>query len=228
MDLFDIRVTGLDALMEALAQQRGVLLFGSHLGSFDALRVLKRLRGDLALRVVLDKRHNAAISEVLDALDPALAAGIIDAGGDGHQVALQIKQAADEGAMVAMLVDRAQPGEPALPADFLGAPAPMPTTPWLIAAALNLPVVLAFGLHRGGNRYELVFESFRDGVRVPRADRASALRGLIGEYVARLQHHTLDAPYNWFNFYDFWQEGARDAGLGDARLRRRDAVRRCG
>jgi len=228
MDLFDIRVTGLDNLLDALARERGVLLFGSHLGSFDALRVLKRLRGDLALRVVLDKRHNAAIGEVLDALDPALAAGIIDAGADGHQVALQIKQAADEGAMVAMLVDRAQPDEPALPADFLGKPAPFPTTPWLIAAALRVPVVLAYGLHRGGNRYELVFEAFRDTVEVPRADRAGALRGLIADYAARLQRHTLDAPYNWFNFYDFWQEGGRAATLGDAGLRRRDALRRGG
>ncbi|HEY0334646.1 MAG TPA: acyltransferase [Stenotrophomonas sp.] len=227
MDLFDIQVTGLESLTDALAQQRGVLLFGSHLGSFDALRVLKRLRGELALRVVLDKRHNAAISEVLDALDPALAAGIIDAGNDGHQVALQIKQAADEGAMVAMLVDRAQPQEPALPVDFLGHAAPLPTTPWLIAAALQVPVVLAYGLYRGGNRYELVFEAFRDSVEIPRAQRASALHALIGEYAARLQRHTLAAPYNWFNFYDFWQEGARDGAVGDVGLRRRDAVRRC-
>jgi len=225
MDLFDIRVTGLEHLLDALARERGVLLFGSHLGSFDALRVLKRMRGDLALRVVLDKRHNAAIGEVLDALDPALAAGIIDAGADGHHVALQIKQAAEEGAMVAMLVDRAQPGEPALPVDFLGAPAPFPTTPWLIAAALRVPVVLAYGLHRGGNRYELVFESFRDSVDVPRVDRAGALRELVSDYAAHLQRHTLDAPTNWFNFYDFWQEGAHPAVLGDAGLRRRDAVR---
>ena len=228
LDLFEIQVTGLDALKAALAQQRGALVFGSHLGSFDALRVLKRLRGDLALRVVLDKRHNAAISEVFDALDPALAAGIIDAGADGHQVALQIKHAAEQGAMVAMLVDRAQPQEPALAVNFFGRPAPFPTTPWLIASALKLPVVLAYGVYRGGNRYELIFESFRDVADVPRGERAAALHGLIGDYAARLQQHALDAPYNWFNFYDFWQEGVRDRVADGTGLRRRDAVRRCG
>ena len=37
---FDIRTYGLDELRKAWAQQRGVLVFGSHLGSFDALRSL--------------------------------------------------------------------------------------------------------------------------------------------------------------------------------------------
>jgi predicted LPLAT superfamily acyltransferase len=26
-------------------------------------------------------------------------------------------------------------------------------------------------------------------------------------YVARLEHYARGAPYNWFNFYDFWDEG---------------------
>ncbi len=68
---------------------------------------------------------------------------------------LAIKQATDAGALVALLVDRARPGEPSLPAPFLGVPAPFPVAPWLIAAALKVPVVLAFGLYRGGNRYDL-------------------------------------------------------------------------
>src|SRR3546814_863522 len=32
----------------------------------------------------------------------------------------------------------------------------------MIAAVLKLPVSLAFGLYRGGNRYDLVFETFED------------------------------------------------------------------
>ena len=97
---------------------------------------------------------------------------MIDAGQDGPSIVLAIKQATDEGALVALLVDRTRPGEPALHAPFLGAPAPFPTAPWLIAAALKVPVVLAFGLYRGGNRYDLVFETFSDGI----ADPAPASR----------------------------------------------------
>ncbi|RZA28216.1 MAG: acyltransferase [Lysobacteraceae bacterium] len=241
LDGFDVRVGGLPELHEVLDQQRGLLLFGSHLGSFEVLRVLARQRPDYKIRVVLDKTHNPALTEMLDALDPAIAAGVIDAGQDGPSIAMAIKQATDEGALVALLVDRARPGEPALQAPFLGSLAPFPTAPWLIASALKVPVVLAFGLYRGGNRYDLVFERFSDSVAVPRQQRAQALLSLIGRYASRLEHHARNAPYNWFNFYDFWgneDEGSLPSALdaprivaidhadADAAVQRRTAVRR--
>ena len=88
MDLFDIRTEGTGELLARLDEGRGVLLFGSHLGSFDALRALGRQRPDLKLRVLLDRGHNAAITELLAELDPGLAAGIIDAGQGGPAVVL--------------------------------------------------------------------------------------------------------------------------------------------
>ncbi len=211
MQRFEVDLRGLDELHAALDQGRGVLVFGSHLGSFDSLRALSRARPEVKVRVLLDKTHNPAMTAVLDALNPELAAGIIDAGQDGPSIVLSMKQAADEGALVAMLVDRARPGEPSMDMPFLGGVAGFPTAPWMIAAALKVPVVLAFGLYRGGNRYELVFECFSDGVDMPRAQRATVLATLIAGYAARLEHHTRSAPYNWFNFFPFWNADAQDS-----------------
>ena len=134
-----------------------------------------------------------------------MAATVIDAGQDGPSVVLAIQQAVAEGAVVALLVDRTQPGDPGFPVEFLGAPATMPRAPWLIAAVLHAPVVLAFGLYRGGNRYDLVFEPFSGPIKVARKDRNHALADLASRYAARLEHHARSAPFNWFNFYDFWQ-----------------------
>jgi len=206
MQRFAIDVHGLEPLHAALDQGRGMLVFGSHLGSFDALRALSRARPEVKVRVLLDKAHNPAMTQVLDALNPELAAGIIDAAQDGPSIVLAIKQATDEGALVALLVDRARPGEPSLPTPFLGGNAAFPTAPWLIAAALKVPVVLAFGLYRGGNRYDLVFEPFSEGVEIPRRQRGAMLATLTRRYAARLEHYTRSAPYNWFNFFDFWNE----------------------
>lgn len=228
MQRFEVDVQGIEDLHAALDQGRGVLVFGSHLGSFDALRALSRARPDVKVRVLLDKSHNPAITAVLDALNPELAAGIIDAGQDGPSIVLAIKQATDEGALVALLVDRARPGEPSLDTPFLGGVAAFPTAPWLIAAALKVPVVLAFGLYRGGNRYQLVFESFSDGVDMPRARRAAVLSTLIGGYAARLEHHTRSAPYNWFNFFPFWNADAQvPTPAVDAVAAGVDPVRHC-
>jgi predicted LPLAT superfamily acyltransferase len=206
---FRLEVHGLDALHEAV-DHGGVLLFGSHLGSFEVMRVLARERPDIQVRVVLDKAHNPAMTQLLDALNPAVAATVIDAGQDGPSIVLAIQQAIAEGAIVTLLVDRTQPGESSLPVEFLGEPARLPAAPWLIAAVLQAPVLLAFGLYRGGNRYDMVFEPFSGPIRVARQDRAALLGELARRYAARLEHHARAAPYNWFNFYDFW-EHPRDA-----------------
>ncbi|PJJ96715.1 acyltransferase [Lysobacteraceae bacterium NML91-0213] len=207
MRRFDVRTDGLHELHRHLDGGRGVLLFGSHLGSFEVLRVLSRQRPDVPIRVVLDRAHSASVTALLEQINPEMAATVIDAGQEGPAIMLAIQQAAAEGAMIALLVDRTQPGEPSVSVPFLGAPARFPLAPWLIAAVLKIPVVLAFGLYRGGNRYDLLFELFSDGIEVPRRERAAALPALIARYAARLEDRVRDAPYNWFNFYDFWERG---------------------
>ena len=220
---FDVAVHGLDALHAQLDQGRGVLLFGSHLGSFEVLRVLAQERPEYTIRIVLDKAHNVAMQSLLDALNPELARSIIDAGQDGPALMLDIQQAVQSGALVALLVDRVHPGGQTASAPFFGAPARFPVAPWLIAAVLKVPVALGFGLYRGGNRYELAFEAFADGAAIPRAQRQAAVQALIQRYATRLEHHARSAPYNWFNFYDFWTDDdapqplpARDVAGGAA------------
>jgi predicted LPLAT superfamily acyltransferase len=158
------------------------------------------------------------MTQLLDALNPGIAATVIDAAQDGPAIVLAIQQAVAAGHLVALLVDRAQASEAAQPASFLGRDALFPTAPWLIAMVLGTPVVLAFGLYRGGNRYDLAFEHFSDGLHAPRAQRAQVLAAVIRRYAARLEHYARQAPYNWFNFYDFWERSdahADDAGQPD-------------
>lgn len=220
---FDVRVHGIDDLHRAMGQGRGVLLFGAHHGSFEVLRVLAQTRPEVCVRPVLDKGHSAILTQLLDALNPQIAESVIDAGQDGTTILLAIKQAADEGALIGLLADRAQPGESALRLPFLGEPAPFPTAPASIAAALRIPVVLCFGLYRGARRYDLHFEAFSEGLVLPRGQRREALTAALTRYAQRLEHYVRLAPYNWFNFYDFWHADAlADTFAVDRRLREVD------
>lgn len=210
---FDVRASGLGELDRALAQGRGVLLVGSHLGNFDALRVIKLERPEVPIRILLDVEQNPGISTVLNELNPEMAATIINTRQAGPALTLAIKEALDRNAIVALLADRALPGQAVVPVQFLGAPAALPAAPWLLAAALAVPVVLSFGLYRGGNRYDLHFEAFADSVHIERRARAQALAHVVQRFADRLAHYARLAPYNWFNFYDFWQGDAhRDRG----------------
>ena len=203
---FEIETQGLELLDQRIALGRGVLLFGSHQGSFEALRAVGARRPNMPLRVVLDKQKTPAMTELLEALAPEVGAGVIDAAQDGTSIALAMAEACHGGALVAMLADRGRGHEVLRRSEFLGSPAPFPISPWLLAHTLRVPVVLCFGLYLGGNRYRLIFEPFSDQVDIPRHNRGPALDALIGRYVQRLQHYIHIAPYNWFNFYDFWQD----------------------
>jgi predicted LPLAT superfamily acyltransferase len=222
---FDIRAHGLPVLDAALADGKGILLIGSHLGSFDARRVLSLERPDVPVRIVIDVEHSQKLSQFLNALNPALAASIINARDAGPAAAIAIKQALDGNAIVALLADRGQPNNPTQMASFLGFPAPFPLSPWLLAAAVKTPVMLAFGLYQGGNRYDLHFEKFADCLTIDRNRRAEALSEILQRFADRLAHYARLAPYNWFNFYDFWNNvpdpsavrvaGSAGAGAGD-------------
>jgi predicted LPLAT superfamily acyltransferase len=207
---FEIEVEGLAALEAAIDAGHGVLLVGSHQGSFEALRAISARRPDVPLRVLLDKQKTPAMTELLEALAPDVGAGVIDTAQGGVAVTLAAAEACRGGAMVALLADRAREREALRRADFLGRPAPWPVGPWLLASALQVPVLLCFGLYLGGRRYRLVFEPFAERVAIPRQGREEALDAWVARYVARLEHYARAYPYNWFNFHDVWQAPAHE------------------
>jgi predicted LPLAT superfamily acyltransferase len=88
---------------------------------------------------------------------------------------------------------------------FLGAPAQFSSDPFRIAAVLKRPVIFMAGTYLGGNRYAVHFETLADFTSTPRAWRKAAVDAAIRAYAEVLERHCRAAPYNWFNFFDFWK-----------------------
>jgi predicted LPLAT superfamily acyltransferase len=201
-DRFDLRLHGEDRLLAILERGEGCILLGAHLGSFEALRAAAVFGAQRPFAMIMDNANAQKAARAFAALNPALAATVIESGAPDSL--LRARERLDAGGMVGMLGDRLRPGDKAVSTSFLGAPMAFPAGPFAAAAALGAPVVLCFGLYRGGRRYDLHFEPFRERLALPRATRAAALSGAVGEYAARLEHYARLAPYNWFNFFDVW------------------------
>jgi hypothetical protein len=211
---FRIAVRGQDSLEAALAAGRGCILLGSHLGSFEVLRAFGR-DSPVPVKALMYRGTTGALSTFMEALDPAIRQDVIEIGSPAAM--LRVRESLARGEIVGILADRAPPRTQRFArADFLGAPASFPTGPLALAATLEVPVVLFFGLRQGLRDYQIILEPFSERIEPGPARRGKALQLLARRYAARLEHHCRRNPYNWFNFYDFWEQRRNVAAADDA------------
>lgn len=200
---FDCHIDGADVLLAVAARREGCLLFGAHLGSFEMLRVLATTACPVPVQILMYERNAGKVNSVLRDLNPESSLQIIELG--RPQTMLLVAEALARGEIVALLADRVVAGDKFQLCSFLDAEAPFPEGPMVLAAVLRVPVILFSAIYRGGRRYDIRFEPFAERIILPRAGSAEALRAECARYAGWLQSHCRDAPYNWFNFYDFWK-----------------------
>ena len=182
---------------------------GAHMGSFEVARALGRHQPGLKVAMAMYENNARKINAMLSAVDPSLTLDIIPLGTMDSM--LQIRARLDEGAFVGVLGDRTFGAERFELVEFLGAPACFPTSAMRAAAMLRRPVIFMTGLYRGGNRYHVVFEELVDFSTTTAVDRDEAVRLAIKRYASALERHCRADPYNWFNFFDFWDESGKPA-----------------
>ncbi len=204
-DLFDIRPQGHELVDEALESGRGAFLMGGHLGSFEVVRALGRTRPGLRVVVTMYEENARKINATIAAVNPAAQPEVIPLGQIDSM--LRVNERLDQNCMVGMLADRTllEDTASARCMPFLGKPASFPLGPLYMAAMLKRPVIFMTGLYRGGNRYDVRFETLADFTHTPREARAAAIEAALARYVTLLDRHCRTAPYNWFNYFDFWQ-----------------------
>jgi len=200
---FDIRIHNDAALTALLARGRGCLLLGSHLGSFEILRAYGERQQRLTINLVMHEGNSRMIGSWMHSRAPELAVRIIAPG--TPQTLLRVQECLERGEIVAMLSDRPFGRERMVRSYFLGSDAAFPSGPMLAAAVLGVPVVAFFCLHQGDLRYDVHFDVLAEHVKLNDGPRDAAVLPWVDLYVRRLEHYARHAPYNWFNFYDFWQ-----------------------
>lgn len=202
-ELFDIRVHNQDLIDKVVADGQGVFLLGAHLGSFEVLRAIGRQQPGLRVAMAMYEENARKINAALGAINPEAQQDIIALGHIDSMI--QVHELLGQGTVVGMLGDRSLGQDDTRAFDFLGDPAELPLGPFRMAAILRRPVLFMTGLYRGGNRYDIHFETLADFSKVPPRGRTLAVQAAMARYAALLAHYCRSAPYNWFNFFDFWR-----------------------
>lgn len=202
-DLFDVEVHGEAELLDLIAGRRGLFLMGAHLGSFEVLHALGRKYTDVGIARVMYEENARRINAILAAINPHAVQDVIGLG--RVESMLRVRERLDEGGIAGVLADRALGDEARFPVRFLGTEALLPSGPFRMAALLRRPVMFMTGLYQGGNRYAIHFDPVADFSGVDDAQRVDAVEAAMNRYAELLEQYCRKSPYNWFNFFDFWQ-----------------------
>ena len=215
-DGFEIRTQGLDAVLATLAEGRGCILLGAHLGSFEVLRAVAR-HAPVPVWALMYRRNAGALTALLDRLAPCLHDRVIEIGDTASMI--RARECVDRGEIVGILADRAPAGHRMVTVPFLGEGAAFPSGPFVLASTLGAPVILFHAVRTARGRYDVVFQPFADRIALRRAARQADLRDVMARYAAAIEAACRAHPYQWFNFFSFWEPATH----ADARPQGRDA-----
>ena len=202
IDRFDIRVHNEELVRDVERRGGGCILVGAHLGSFEAARAVGRCRRDLPISLLMYEENAKKIRAALAAINPQLGTEVIGLGRMDSMIA--VADRLNQGHFVGVLADRHFGAKDLVRYPFLGAPAAFPKGPFRVALLLQRPVIMMVGVYRGGRTYDVFFETLAEAPQSRPRDGEAWLADIMQRYVARLEHYCREAPYNWFNFYDFW------------------------
>lgn len=194
-------------MKEIVERGRGAVFIGSHLGNLEVCRALSRGRYQAKINVLVFTENAVKFNQVLSQVCPDINLDMIQLKDIGPDLAISLKGKVDNGEIVVIVGDRTSVSVAGrvVYKPFLGQKAPFSQGPFILATLLDCPVYWLFCLKQG-KHFRVVFEYVADTLKVARKERQQALDSVIGQYAQRLEHYTLQAPYQWFNFYNFWQQ----------------------
>jgi predicted LPLAT superfamily acyltransferase/glycosyltransferase involved in cell wall biosynthesis len=201
-----VRPGDIAALPEIQARRRGALFVISHLGNVDLLRAVLDNDQRRRLTILVHTRHAENYNRILRKFNPEAGVNLLQVTEMGPETAIALQERIDAGDWVMIAGDRTpvtgQSRVSIVP--FLGEPAPFSQGPYILAALLECPVYLLFCL-REGDHHRYHIEKLAEAVELPRGRRDEALRSYAAAFAARLGHHALTDPFQWYNFFDFWK-----------------------
>lgn len=203
----DVPFAGHQTLVELKAQKKGAVLLGAHLGNLEMCRAVVENDGSMVLNVILHSHNTQKFNQLMEKVNPQTQVRLIQVDDITPATAMRLRAMLERGEFLILLADRLPPGnqERYFEQTFLGTPARFPAGPFWLALLLGAPIYFLVGL-RTREGFRAFMEPLSDGEPVARKARAAECQRIVALYAEKLQRFCCDHPYQWFNFYDFWQD----------------------
>ena len=202
-----LRFTGREVMLESIEAKKGGVLVTAHMGCLEVCRIAAERKNGPKLNVLVHTRNAERFNSVLKRLSPDSQVTLLQVTDFSPATAAMLSEKVEAGEFVVLTADRVPLSDASgrtVPAPFLGATAHFPIGPWILASALKCQVIL-FSVNREEDTYRVRFEKLADKVELPRGRREAAAAEYVGRYAQKLEQLCRESPYDWFNFFPFWE-----------------------
>lgn len=215
IDENDFILTDPDLIESLLADPRGQLIVGSHFGNLEFCRGFMQRYKSKVINVLLYDKHAGNFVKMMQKESADSRLNVYQVDEFDVTTIMTFKEKVERGEWVFIAGDRIPLTglERTVSVNFLGQPAPLPIGPYMLAKALACPVKFMFAYREPNNEQKIRFDvtAVCDRLTLSRKHKVQDITQYAQLFADKLQQHSSVAPYQWFNFYDFWHSEAMAA-----------------
>ena len=195
---FTYEFDGEEILFDLLKQKKGGILISAHVGNFEiAEYFLSEIDEFSQINLITTDAEHSAIKAQLENISAKSNIKFIIVRDDLTHI-IQINQALNNNELICFTGDRYFEGSKTLESEFLGAKASFPAGPFLIGSRLKVPVVFVYVMKESSTHYHLYTR---------RAEfKNRDAQNLLEQYIKNVTWILDKYPYQWFNYFDFWDD----------------------
>lgn len=204
----EFHLTQPDIVDRLMNDPRGQLIIGSHFGNLEFCRGFMQRYKDKTINILVYDKHGANFVRMMEKQNPLSRVNVFQVDEFDIATMLTLQQKVANGEWVFIAGDRIPLSgvQHTVEVSFLGKPAPFPSGPYLLAKALGCPVKFMFAYRHKPLNNKIVFDvvEVAEKLALSRANRQQDIQINAQKLASSLEHHCKKAPYQWFNFYPYW------------------------
>ncbi|MFN8323950.1 MAG: lysophospholipid acyltransferase family protein [Chitinophagales bacterium] len=189
---------GADNLRKIVAQNKGGILLGAHLGNWEIAGHYLMNYGDTINILVYDREHEQ-IKQYLESATGGRKFNMIPIKDDLSHI-YAIGEALGRNEIIATTADRFLPDSRTVPAQFLGDVAHFPQGIFQIIKTFRAPYTFVYGVKKSAQHYHFFCRPHRE------VTKETTVEMIVEDYVRDLEGMVKENPEQWFNYYDFWKK----------------------
>ncbi len=196
-DRFTYDFDGIEKIIKVLEEGNGGILISAHLGNFEISEYFfEDIGADLVTNIVTTDMERQQIKNYLDQLSLKSSLKYILIKEDMSHI-FEFNRALGNNEIICITGDRYFEGSKFLETTFLGASAKFPSGPFLLGSRLKVPVLFVYVMKDSATHYHLYAREAKVEYRNEKV--------LLESYAESVSHFVKKYPYQWFNYFDFWE-----------------------